>query len=85
MAKAEKSPSASTDTPPQVVCPVDVHELAASLFARSIIHRAGQIQTWKVAADCYAAANEFARVATLIAGGASPDEIQPPESPAASQ
>lgn len=71
-------------------CSVDIHSLAADLFARNFIPRHDHIQPWKVAADCYAGAIEFLRVSRLIADGVDPSEIGPrptetTESPAASQ
>jgi hypothetical protein len=96
MAKADKL-SVSADAPQSAVCSVDVHSLAAELFARHFVPRTDQTQPWKVAADCYVAAIEFVRVGNLIASGTSPDAIrpeikndpapvaEPTESPAASQ
>lgn len=82
MAKAqEKTPSAQPDTPTVApvgsTCPVDIQALAAELFVRNVIPRSDMIQPWKVAADCFAAAQEFARVASLIKSGVAVDELGP--------
>lgn len=92
MAKAASSPPAETPMPSNggAACSVDIHSLAADLFARNFIPRHDHIQPWKVAADCYAGAIEFLRVSKLIADGVEPSRVLPAppettESPAASQ
>lgn len=98
MAKDRSTPATEASAPPNSVAGalVDIHSLAGDLFARNFIPRHDHIQAWKVAADCYAAAQEFARVASLVNSGTNPNDIgpevkpepavaEPTESPATSQ
>lgn len=69
MAKSTPSLPETPVTDPVAGSLVDIHKLAAELFARNYIPRNSNVQAWKVAADCYVAAQDFVRVAAIAEAG----------------